>query len=94
MNHCGTRMLETDRLVLRPFVVGDAEAMFRNWASDSEVTKYLTWPAHANMDVTRALLKEWTAAYANPSYYLSMGDRPEGKRRKPHRRHQRREPER
>ena len=69
MNHCGTRMLETDRLVLRPFVVGDAEAMFRNWASDPEVTKYLTWPAHANVDVTRALLKEWTAAYANPSYY-------------------------
>jgi ribosomal-protein-alanine N-acetyltransferase len=69
MNHCGTRQLETERLVLRRFVVGDAEAMYRNWASDPEVTKYLTWPTHANVDVTRAILKEWTATYANQNYY-------------------------
>lgn len=69
MNHCGTRQLETERLVLRRFVVGDAEAMFRNWASDPEVTKYLTWPAHASAEVSRALLRDWTAAYANQSYY-------------------------
>ena len=43
--------------------------MFRNWASDPEVTKYLTWPAHANVDVTRAVLKDWTAAYASQNYY-------------------------
>ena len=58
MNHCGTRQLDTERLVLRRFVTEDAEAMFRNWASDPEVTKYLTWPAHANVDVTMAVLKE------------------------------------
>ena len=43
--------------------------MFRNWASDPEVTKYLTWPAHANVDVTRAVLKDWTATYASQNYY-------------------------
>ena len=69
MNHCGTRRLETERLVLRRFVTGDAEAMFRNWASDPEVTKYLTWPVHGNVDVTRAVLKDWTAAYASQNYY-------------------------
>ena len=69
MKHCGTRRLETERLVLRRFVIGDAEAMFRNWASDPQVTKYLTWPAHANVDVTRAILKDWTAAYANQNDY-------------------------
>ena len=42
MNHCGTRQLDTERLVLRRFVTEDAEAMFRNWASEPEVTKYLT----------------------------------------------------
>ena len=31
---------------MRPFVVEDAEAMHRNWASDKEVTRYLTWPLH------------------------------------------------
>lgn len=69
MKHCGTRQLETERLVLRRFVVEDAEAMYRNWASDPEVTKYLTWPTHANVDVTRAILKEWTATYASQNYY-------------------------
>ena len=69
MNHCGTQRLETERLVLRRFVVEDAQAMFRNWASDPEVTKYLTWPAHASVDVTRAILKAWTAAYDNLNDY-------------------------
>ena len=69
MNHCGTRQLETERLVLRRFVIEDAEAMYRNWASDPEVTKYLTWPAHASVEVSKAVLKDWTAAYANQYYY-------------------------
>jgi len=42
MNHCGTQYIETERLVLRRFSVSDAQAMFRNWASDPEVTRYLT----------------------------------------------------
>lgn len=42
MNHKGTVTLETERLILRRFTMDDAEAMFRNWASDPEVTKYLT----------------------------------------------------
>ena len=56
-------------MVLRRFVIEDAEAMFRNWASDPEVTKYLTWPTHASADVSRAVLRDWTTAYANQSYY-------------------------
>ena len=31
MNHCGTRRLETDRLVLRRLNASDADAVFRNW---------------------------------------------------------------
>ena len=69
MNHRGTRRLETGRLVLRRFVVEDAEAMFRNWASDPEVTKYLTWPAHASAEVSRAVLRDWTEAYKNQNDY-------------------------
>ena len=69
MNHCGTQRLETERLILRRFAIEDAEAMFRNWAADPEVTKYLTWPAHAGADVSRAVLEDWTAAYARPDYY-------------------------
>ena len=36
MNKTGTQRLETERLILRPFVMEDAEDMYRNWASDPE----------------------------------------------------------
>ena len=69
MKHLGTQTLETERLILRRFTPEDAEAMFRNWASDSEVTKYLTWPAHASVDVSRDVLNSWIENYAKPDYY-------------------------
>lgn len=47
MNHLGTVVLETTRLKLRRFTIEDAEGMYRNWASEDEVTKFLTWPTHA-----------------------------------------------
>lgn len=65
----GTMRLETDRLVLRRFVIEDAEQMFKNWASDDEVTKYLTWPTHKNVDVTKGVLTNWIERYANDDYY-------------------------
>lgn len=69
MKHCGTIQLETDRLVLRRFVESDAEAMFNNWASDPEVTKFLTWPTHANIEVTRYVLSTWIPLYEKNDYY-------------------------
>ena len=58
--------LETDRLRLRPFRLDDAEAMFSRWASDDEVTKYLTWPTHKSVEDTKALLARWVAEYERP----------------------------
>ncbi|MBR5110018.1 MAG: GNAT family N-acetyltransferase [Clostridia bacterium] len=69
MNHLGTQRLETQRLLLRRFVPGDAEAMYRNWTNDPEVTKYLSWPAHPNASVTAAVLKSWVDSYADDTYY-------------------------
>lgn len=69
MKSVGTATLETDRLILRQFRNEDAEMMFNNWASDEEVTKYLTWPAHKSVETTKALLKEWTEKYSDPDYY-------------------------
>lgn len=69
MNHCGTKNIETDRLILRRLRIEDAEAMYRNWASDPEVTKFLTWPPHENVEATRGLLTDWVAAYERDDYY-------------------------
>ena len=69
MKHCGTQRIETERLILRQFSEDDADAMYRNWASDSEVVKYLTWPAHADVDVSREVLKDWVSSYIQKDYY-------------------------
>lgn len=69
MKHCGTQSLETERLVLRRFSVNDAEFMFRNWASDPEVTRFLTWPAHASVEISKEVIEEWVASYSRDDYY-------------------------
>lgn len=69
MEHLGTIQLETERLVLRQFTVNDADAMFQNWASDPEVTKYLTWPTHADMNITKTVLEDWVTHYNDRRYY-------------------------
>jgi len=69
MKHCGTRVLETDRLILRRYEIGDAAAMYKNWASDSEVTKYLMWQPHSSVTVSHSIIKEWLNEYSNDNYY-------------------------
>ena len=39
MEHKGTVIPETPRLILRPYRLEDAEAMYRNWASDEAGTE-------------------------------------------------------
>ncbi len=69
MNHCGTQRLETDRLILRRFEREDAEAMYKNWASDEAVTKYLTWPAHPSQEISQMVIEDWVNEYSNQNYY-------------------------
>lgn len=69
MEHKGTKRIETKRLILRPFCEEDAEPMFRNWASDPEVTKFLTWPVHADLEVSRQVIQSWVEGNAVPQNY-------------------------
>lgn len=69
LTHKGTTTLHTERLMLRRFTEGDAESMFRNWASDEEVVKFLTWPAHASVEVSEQIIGEWLDNYSRDDYY-------------------------
>lgn len=69
MNHKGTKEIETERLLLRPFCPEDADAMYRNWASQAEVTKFLTWPAHESVAVTKEIVESWCAQKENLDSY-------------------------
>ena len=58
--------LVTDNCVLRKVKKEDAEPMFRNWASDPEVTKFLTWPSHESIEVTNKVIDRWFEEEKNP----------------------------
>lgn len=69
MEHKGTVTLETERLILRRFELEDANDMFSNWASDPEVTKYLTWPTHSSIEVSKFVINDWVSSYDKKDYY-------------------------
>lgn len=72
VTHKGTRQIETERLILRRARIDDAQAMYENWASDPEVTRFLTWPPHESVEVTRTILQSWVEGYEKLDYYQWM----------------------
>ena len=69
MNKTGTQTLETRRLILRRYRIEDAEDMYSNWASDPEVTRFLTWPTHSDISVTRMVLNDWISHYGDGGFF-------------------------
>lgn len=69
MKNSGTVRMETKRLMLRPYVIEDADAMFRNWANDPQVTKYLSWEPHKDVEETKQILEGWIKSYESKDFY-------------------------
>lgn len=61
--------LETERLRLRKIRREDAQRIFDCWASDPEVTRFLTWSPHASVEVTKQVMEIWMADYEHPDCY-------------------------
>ena len=72
LTHKGTQTIETPRLILRKASPEDAQAMFRNWASDPEVTKFLTWPTYTQVETAHHILDSWVKDYEKPDFYQWM----------------------
>ena len=58
--------IETERLILRPITVEDAEAVFK-WASDPEVSKFMIYPRHRDISDTTGWLE--SIDHDNPDNY-------------------------
>lgn len=69
MKHLGSIELESKRLILRKMCIQDAPMMFKNWTSDSRVTKYLTWSSHKDVEDTKAFVKMNLDDYKNTNFY-------------------------
>lgn len=50
-----TPTIETNRLILRPMTVDDAESAFQNWTSDPDISKFMRWELHKSISETQ----EW-----------------------------------
>jgi ribosomal-protein-alanine N-acetyltransferase len=70
--------IETDRLLLRRPVAGDAEAMFARYAGDPAVTRYLGWRTHASVADTQLFIAccnaEWRESGVGPYLIQSRED--------------------
>ncbi len=69
MTHIGTQTIETPRLLLRRFRKEDVPFAFRNWTSDCEVTRFLSWKAHEDVTVTRDVINGWIESYGKDDWY-------------------------
>ena len=70
MEHKGTKVIETERLILRPYKKSDAQQMYNNWATDERVTKFLRWSPHQNVELTQSLCEIWENDSQNLNNYL------------------------
>ena len=43
--------------------------MFDNWASDDEVSKYLTWPTHTDLTISQWVVNDWVLSYDKEDSY-------------------------
>jgi ribosomal-protein-alanine N-acetyltransferase len=53
-----TAIIETERLILRPLVLSDAETAFHGWTGDPEVARYVSWLPHHSIEDTIEWLRE------------------------------------
>lgn len=72
LTHKGTKTIETERLILRRACMADAEPMFANWASDPEVTKFLTWPTHETVEISQWVMESWVSESQRENFYQWM----------------------
>lgn len=69
MEHKGTKEITSERLLLRKFNDADSEEMFRNWANDKDVTRFLSWEPHGTIGVTQSMIDSWMNEYENLNFY-------------------------
>lgn len=70
--------LHSQRLLLRKPEISDADEIFRRYASDAEVTRYLAWPRHTSIEDTLSFIEfsnsEWDRWPAGPYLMISRED--------------------
>lgn len=57
MKHIGTKTICTERLVLRRFSLDDIDLLYKNWANDPDVVKFMRMSPHKNIEDTKTFVE-------------------------------------
>jgi Acetyltransferases, including N-acetylases of ribosomal proteins len=63
------RDIQTKRLILRKFEINDAPEVYRNYANNDHVTRFLTWPTHSSVEVSYSYVNHVVESYQNSRRY-------------------------
>ena len=69
MNHTGTAIIESERLILRRFALSDGADMLANWIREPQVQHEYGEPVYTDEAQVGALLAKWITAYEQPDFY-------------------------
>jgi RimJ/RimL family protein N-acetyltransferase len=68
------QVLTGPRVTLRAPTVDDADLLFERIASDPEVTRYLSWRPHPNVDETRRVITEFFNVGGETTWLIELRD--------------------
>ncbi|MFV0397686.1 MAG: hypothetical protein ACK5JU_06680 [Bacteroidales bacterium] len=63
LTHCGTIKVDSERLLLRPFIYSDAKDMLDYWISDPAIQSMYSEPVYRTHEEVRALLDKYIGSY-------------------------------
>lgn len=55
--------IESERLIFRPWEKSDAPTLFNGWANNEEITKYLAWNPHKDIETTNYIIDKRIKEY-------------------------------
>ena len=64
-----TPILETERLLLRPFKKEDEKEVFECWESDPDVARYMMWVSHDDIEKTKEFIDYELSMISSDQWY-------------------------
>lgn len=69
LNHVGTQILHSERLILRPFRYTDDDDMLSYWVSDPKIQSLYSEPVYTTKEEVKGLLNKYISSYQQHDYY-------------------------
>lgn len=69
LNHTGTKIIETERMILRRFEYTDNESMRKNWISNEKIQSLYSEPVYTTEEEVKELLDKYISSYEKDDYY-------------------------